>query len=146
MLASAADSSTISPVKSLPKKVVPMIHVPDVRATVSWYEKIGFTVKATYADETGDNFSFAILSFGEATEVMFSTDGETSDSRRREVDLYVYTDRVDELYELLKDSVDVVEKPHDLRLIYSSETKEHKIKEENKELVHSTLGLQIDFP
>jgi predicted lactoylglutathione lyase len=42
--------------KSLPKKVVPMIHVPDVRATVAWYEKIGFTVKSTYADETGDNF------------------------------------------------------------------------------------------
>jgi len=90
-----------------------MIHVPDVRATVTWYEKIGFTVKATYADETGDNFSFAIISFGEATEVMFNTDGETSDSRRREVDLYVYTDNIDELYERLKDSVDVVEKPHD---------------------------------
>jgi len=99
--------------KALPKKVVPMIHVPDVRATVAWYEKIGFTVRATYADETGDNFSFAIVSFGEATEVTFSTDGEISDSWRREVDLYVYTDNVDELYERLKDSVDVVEKPHD---------------------------------
>jgi hypothetical protein len=56
VLAAAAHSSTISSMKSLPKKVVPMIHVPDVRATVAWYEKIGFTVKATYADETGDNF------------------------------------------------------------------------------------------
>ena len=26
------------------KKVVPMIHVPDVRATVDWYESIGFNV------------------------------------------------------------------------------------------------------
>lgn len=103
----------ISSMKSLPKKVVPMIHVPDVRATVAWYVKIGFTVKATYADEPGDNFSFAIVSFGEATEVMFNTDGKMSDSRRREVDLYVYTDNVDELYERLKDSVDIVEKPHD---------------------------------
>lgn len=90
-----------------------MIHVPDVFATAAWYEKIGFTVKATYADETGDNFSFAIMSFGEATEVMFNTDGEMSPSDRREVDLYVYTDNVDELYERLKDSVDVVEKPRD---------------------------------
>ena len=89
-----------------------MLHVPDVRATVAWYETIGFTVKATYADETGDNFSFAIVSFGD-TEVMFNTDGETSDKWRREVDLYVYTDNVDELYETLKDRVDVVEKPHD---------------------------------
>ena len=89
-----------------------MIHVPDVRATVAWYEGIGFTVKATYADETGENFSFAMVSFGE-TEVMFNTDGEPSDKHRREVDLYVYTDNVDELYAKLKDSVDVIEKPHD---------------------------------
>ena len=89
-----------------------MFHVPDVRTTVAWYEQIGFTVKATYGDETGDNFSFAIVSFGE-TEVMFSTDGQTSDKWRREVDLYVYTDNVDELYENLKERVDVVEKPHD---------------------------------
>ena len=90
-----------------------MIHVPDVQATVTWYEAIGFTVKATYADETGENLSFALMKFGEATEVMFNTDGETSDKRRREVDLYVYTDNVDELYETLKDRVDVIEKPHD---------------------------------
>jgi uncharacterized glyoxalase superfamily protein PhnB len=94
------------------KRVVPMIHVPDVRATVAWYEQIGFDVVATYGDETGENFSFAIVSFGE-TQVMFNTDGETSDKRRREVDLYVYTDNVDELYESLKDRVDVVEPPHD---------------------------------
>jgi hypothetical protein len=32
-------------------KVVPMIHVPDVRATVAWYQDIGFTVIDTYGDE-----------------------------------------------------------------------------------------------
>ena len=42
-----------------------MIHVPDVRATVAWYESIGFTVGSTYGDETGENLSFAIMSFGE---------------------------------------------------------------------------------
>ena len=89
-----------------------MIHVPDVRATVAWYESIGFTTGATYGDETGENFSFAIMSFGD-TEVMFNTDGETSEKWRREVDLYVYTDNVDELYENLKARVDVIEKPHD---------------------------------
>ncbi|HEY0727670.1 MAG TPA: DUF3471 domain-containing protein [Pyrinomonadaceae bacterium] len=89
-----------------------MIHVPDVRATVEWYKSIGFEVVATYGDETGDNFSFAIVSFGES-RVMFNTDGEPSDKGRREVDLYVYTDKVDELYESLKDRVDVIEQPHD---------------------------------
>lgn len=89
-----------------------MIHVPDVRATVEWYKSIGFEVVATYGDETGENFSFAIVSFGES-RVMFNTDGEPSDARRREVDLYVYTDNVDELYASLKDRVDVIEQPHD---------------------------------
>ena len=93
------------------KKVVPMIHVPDVRATVDWYQSIGFNVVATYGNETADGFSFAIVSFGDG-EVMFNQDGETSDKRRREVDLYVYADDVDEIYSRLKDRVDVVEGPH----------------------------------
>lgn len=35
------------------KKVVPMIHVPDVRRTVDWYRDIGFDVTATYDDSEG---------------------------------------------------------------------------------------------
>ena len=89
-----------------------MIHVPDVRATVEWYKSIGFEVVATYADETGENLSFAIVSFG-SSQVMFSEGGETSTKHRREVDLYVYTDGIDDLYQQLKDRVDVVEGPHD---------------------------------
>ena len=88
-----------------------MIHVPDVRATVEWYQQIGFGVVATYGLGDTDNYSFAIVSFGE-TWVMFSTDGATSDKWRREVDLYVYTDNVDELYENLRERVDVVKPPH----------------------------------
>jgi uncharacterized glyoxalase superfamily protein PhnB len=89
-----------------------MIHVPDVRAAVGWYQELGFEAVATYGNETGDNFSFAIMSYGD-TRVMFNTGGATSDQRRREVDLYVYTDNIDDLYERVKDRVDVVEKPHD---------------------------------
>ena len=44
-------------------KVVPMLHVPNVRAAVDWYQNIGFTVLDTYGDD-GDGLSFAILSFG----------------------------------------------------------------------------------
>ena len=44
-------------------KVVPMIHVPDVKATVDWYRDIGFTVNATYNDE-GEGLSLAVVSFG----------------------------------------------------------------------------------
>ena len=92
-------------------KVVPMIHVPDVRATVDWYQQIGFTATDTY-DDGGDGLSFAILAFG-TTEVMFSSGGHASGHARREVDLYVYTDNVDELYGRLKARVDVVKGPHD---------------------------------
>jgi len=93
------------------KRAVPMIHVPDVLATVEWYKNIGFTVDNTYGND-GDGFSFAILSFGD-TQVMFNQGGSTSTSKRREVDLYVYTEGVDQLYEQLKDKVDVIEGPHD---------------------------------
>ena len=94
------------------RNVVPMIHVPDVRATVDWYQSIGFHVVATYGNESDSGYSFAIVSFGDG-QVMFSEGGETSDKRRREVDLYVYVDDIDEVYERLKDRVDVFEAPHD---------------------------------
>lgn len=93
------------------EKVVPMIHVPNVRATVDWYKSIGFKVIVMYGDE-GEGLSFAMLSFGSG-EVMFSSGGHASESRRREVDLYVYSDGVDDLYRRLKDRVEVVEDLHD---------------------------------
>ncbi len=93
------------------EKVVPMIHVLDVRATVDWYQDIGFTVVGTYGDDS-DGLSFAILSFG-SSEVMFNQGGQPSTRDRREVDLYIYSDSVDDLYRRLKDRVEVVEGPHD---------------------------------
>jgi uncharacterized glyoxalase superfamily protein PhnB len=97
----------------MPEKqsVVPMIHVPDVRATVDWYESIGFTVINTYGND-GEGLSFAILSFG-SSEVMFNQGGQPSPRDRREVDLYVYSDNVDDLYQRIKDRAEVVEGLHD---------------------------------
>jgi uncharacterized glyoxalase superfamily protein PhnB len=92
-------------------RIVPMIHVPDVRATVDWYQGIGFSVNETYGD-AGDGLSFAILSFG-SSEVMFNQGGRSSTRDRREVDLYLYTDKVDDLFSRLKDRVEVLEGPHD---------------------------------
>jgi uncharacterized glyoxalase superfamily protein PhnB len=93
------------------EKVLPMIHVPDVRATVDWYQNIGFKVIDTYGNE-GEGLSFAMLSFG-SSEVMFSEGGQPSTRDRREVDLYVYSDDVDDLYGRLKEQVEVVQSPHD---------------------------------
>jgi catechol 2,3-dioxygenase-like lactoylglutathione lyase family enzyme len=93
------------------EKVVPMIHVPDVRATVDWYRGIGFKVIDTYGDG-GEGLSFAMLSFGSG-EVRFNEGGQLSARKRREVDLYVYTDNIDDLHQRLKDRVEIVEGPHD---------------------------------
>ena len=94
------------------KTVVPMFHVPNVRRTVDWYRDVGFEVKETYGDG-GDGLSFAIVAFG-AGEVMFSSGGQLSSSHRREVDLYVYTEEIDELNDRIKDRVEVVEGPHNM--------------------------------
>ncbi len=94
------------------EKVVPMIHVPDVRATVDWYKTIGFTVVNTY-DDGGDGLSFAVLSFGD-TRVMFNSGGQPSADHRRDADLYVSCDNVDERFQRLKNRVDVIEEPHNM--------------------------------
>jgi uncharacterized glyoxalase superfamily protein PhnB len=94
------------------KKVVPMFHVPDVRQTVDWYKEIGFDVIAAYDDGEGA-LSFAMMSFG-AGEVMFSSGGRLSSRHRRDVDLYVYIENADELYDRVKDHVEIVEAPHNM--------------------------------
>jgi uncharacterized glyoxalase superfamily protein PhnB len=96
----------------MPKKVVPMFHVPDVRRTVDWYRDIGFQVEDTYGD-ADDGLSFAIVSFG-AGDVMFSSGGQLSSKHRREVDLYAYAEEVDEFYDRIKDRIEIVEAPHNM--------------------------------
>ena len=86
--------------------VVPMIHVPDVSATVDWYVSLGF--KVLRQNKEDGEVDWAKLSFGDS-EIMFDSGGKPSTERRREVDLYITTDSVDELYRRLKDRVQVVE-------------------------------------
>ena len=90
--------------------VTPMIHVPDVRATVKWYEAIGFTVRAAH-EEDGE-MTWAAVRLGQG-EFMLNTGGTTSQAWRREVDLYVSTEGVDELCERIRGRVEVIEEPHD---------------------------------
>jgi hypothetical protein len=86
--------------------VVPMIHVPDVSATVDWYMSIGF--KVIRQNEEDGKTNWAKLSFG-SSEIMLDAGGKPSRDHRREVDLYITTDNVDDLYRRLKDRVQVVE-------------------------------------
>jgi hypothetical protein len=66
----------------------------------------------TYGDNAGGQ-SFALMSFGTG-EVMFSSGGGLSTRHRREVDLYVYTQDVDALYDRLENRVEIVEGPHNM--------------------------------
>jgi uncharacterized glyoxalase superfamily protein PhnB len=63
-------------------------------------------------NEDDGQIDWALLSFGEGS-VMFSAGGKPSAAERREVDLYVNTEHLEELYEKLKGDVDVQEGIHD---------------------------------
>jgi len=78
------------------KKLVPMITVPDVAAALDWYKSIGFTEIARYGDNGLVNFG--MLSFGSA-QLMLNMHGKPG---RHDADLWFYTERIDELYQLLK--------------------------------------------
>ena len=71
----------------------------------------GLRVSFDTYDDGGQGLSFAILSFG-SSEVMFSSGGQPSNQNRREVDLYVYVDNVDDLYRSLKDRVEIIKDLH----------------------------------
>jgi len=89
--------------------VIPMIHVPDVSATVEWYRSIGFNVRNTNVEE--GEMNWAALTYGDG-EFMLNAAGNPSTAHRRKVDLYVSTTGIDDLYDTLKQRVDVVEPPH----------------------------------
>ncbi|HEY0784165.1 MAG TPA: ankyrin repeat domain-containing protein [Thermoanaerobaculia bacterium] len=79
------------------KKLIPMLQVPDVARTLDWYVSIGFTEAARYEDE--GSVGFGMVTFGKA-ELMLVPGGKEGG---HDVSLWFYTDRVDDLYHLLKD-------------------------------------------
>jgi len=91
-------------------RVTPMIHVPDVRATMDWYTNLGFKVERT--NEHEGVIDWALLSFGQG-RVMFNAGGRPTSDARREVDLYVNTENVRELYERIKEVVSVHKGVHE---------------------------------
>ena len=78
------------------RKGIPMINVPDVAETLDWYVSIGFKELGRYGED--GKINWGMLSFGGA-ELMLSVNGTRG---RHDVGLWFYTDRVDELYQLLK--------------------------------------------
>ena len=87
---------TIANAATSVKKAVPMFSVGDMRATVRWYESIGFNVDDRYED--GGELVFARLSFGDG-ELTLSPGGNPGP---RGVSLWFFTDRVRDVYAALK--------------------------------------------
>ena len=79
------------------KRLDVMIPVPDVPATVDWYRSIGFELEG--AHELDTDAAWAGMSFG-GCFLMFVPRGTAA--TRREVSLWLMTDRIDELYQLFK--------------------------------------------
>ncbi len=96
----------------MPERVVPMIHVPDVKTTADWYNSIGFKT-LDLGRENGGEIVWALLALGDG-RIMLNAGGKPSSAHRREVDLYIHADNVDQTHERLKDQVQVVEGPHDM--------------------------------
>lgn len=94
------------------ERIVPMIHVPDVKATAEWYQAIGFEIRELGRECDEGDVIWALLRIGDSA-IMLSSGGQPSDAFRREFDLYIHADNIDGRYAGLKDRVDIVEPPHD---------------------------------
>lgn len=87
-------------------KIVPLLHVPNVSATVDWYTSIGFKVEDV--GELEGEMVWALLSHGNS-ELMLDEGGKPSAEHRREADLYIYVENVDDLCHSLKKKAEFVE-------------------------------------
>jgi catechol 2,3-dioxygenase-like lactoylglutathione lyase family enzyme len=92
------------------QRVTPMLHVPDVRATIDWYTSIGFTLVRLNDDDGEINWASLTR---DGSELMLSLGGAPSAAHRREVDLYILTDDIDVARRTLPEPVDIVEDIHD---------------------------------
>jgi ankyrin repeat protein/catechol 2,3-dioxygenase-like lactoylglutathione lyase family enzyme len=78
------------------RKISPMFAVRDMRATVRWYQSIGFTLADEYEDS--GELVFARLIFGNGEFTL----GPGGNPGPRDVSLWFFTDSVEPLYKALK--------------------------------------------
>lgn len=94
----------------MPRKAVPMFHVPDVSATARWYQSIGFELRDEGSD--GDDVIFAALTFGDSA-IMLSAGGRPSAEHRREVDPYLFVEDIGAVFDRVSRLAKPVEGIHD---------------------------------
>jgi catechol 2,3-dioxygenase-like lactoylglutathione lyase family enzyme len=76
-----------------------MLSVTDVAATVAWYRAIGFELAGSHGE--GERLDWASVTLGDA-EVMFTASGHPWRSVVQGVSLWFRTDRLDDLYAVLR--------------------------------------------
>jgi ankyrin repeat protein len=80
--------------------IIPMILVPDVAKTLDWYTSLGFKELGRIPDQ--DTPDWGMTQFGKA-HLMLAMGGKQSERQgQRDVRLWFYTPKVEELYRLLK--------------------------------------------
>jgi ankyrin repeat protein/catechol 2,3-dioxygenase-like lactoylglutathione lyase family enzyme len=75
-----------------------MLKVADIRASIAWYQSIGFELDGVYEDDGVPNW--AGLRFGGAYFMFVPWKNEGG---RRDASFWINTSRVDDIYQLLKD-------------------------------------------
>ena len=86
----------VAPLAGATAKLVPAMNVPDISATLAWYTSIGFTEVGRHEDDGVVNWG--MMSFGRV-EIMLGMMGTAG---QHDVSLWIYTDKVEELYHLFK--------------------------------------------
>jgi catechol 2,3-dioxygenase-like lactoylglutathione lyase family enzyme len=81
--------------------VTAMLSVPDVDATVAWYQSIGFELVASHG-EADDKMDWARVQYG-AAAIMFVPSSDSWRARTTGLSLWFDTQRIDELYALLRE-------------------------------------------
>ena len=87
------------PIRSL----VPLAHVRDMRASIAFYEKLGFTVENTFTPEAADQPAWCWLA-SERAELMLARASEPVIGDQQGVLFYAYCDDAAATHRLLADA------------------------------------------
>ncbi len=80
-------------------RLAPMLGVPDMAATIAWYQDIGFTLAGSHGGNGA--IDWACVSLGKV-EIMLVPSGSPWRGPSRGLSLWLYTDRLDDVYAHLK--------------------------------------------
>ncbi len=92
-------SGSVSALSPSIKKLTPMLSVQDMRATIEWYQSIGFELAGSYGEN--GQLNWASMRFGDV-EIMFVPSSEAWRQQTAGVSVWIRTDQIDALYSHLK--------------------------------------------